>query len=460
MTIEKLRKVYKTALAKYRLDKSNKEAKKAWKAAKKAVRDAEEQAAKKRSLPDVEETSKKKLKVGPSIDELKEAKKKAKAAWKASDNDLKLKGKYKKALAALNEAKAQKKNAEEPKNEEPKTEEPEVDIAALKAAVKEARRAYRAEKSNNEAKKKFKKAKKALAVAETVAADKKKPEATPMVKKWKPTSINPPAKTLWVGNLNYKVDDDAVKEFFKDCGEITKIRWLTHADSGNFKGCGFLTFETQEEATKAFEKRDEEFMGQKINTEYAKPLNQRGPKEKAPPSKRLFLGNVSYYADDDKLREHFKECGNIKNITWCTDKDTDEFKGFGFCTFWDQESADKAKALSGQDFCGCPLVIDYTFPRNVNNNLKRPIQRPAGCTSVFVAGIPDNINDDKIKTFFSDVGTISEINWLKNFTTGKFRGAGWLTFSDPAVLDYAVKKNGMQFEGKNIRVDYAKPRRR
>merc|ERR1712087_393130 len=219
---------------------------------------------KKRSLPDVVEGSpKKKSKVGPSIKELRTAMKEARAAWKASDNDKELKAKFKKAKAALMEAKDKKENTEEPEVEEPKVEEPKVDIAALKAAIKEARTAYKADKTNKKAKKKLKEAKAALAAAESAAAesnadDEKESEATPMettkekvevdflagfkAKKPVRTSEKPPSKVCWVGNLSFDVDDDAIKEFLKDCGTIENIHWLTHRDTGKFKGCGFLTF--------------------------------------------------------------------------------------------------------------------------------------------------------------------------------------------------------------------------
>ena len=31
-------------------------------------------------------------------------------------------------------------------------------------------------------------------------------------------------------------------DFFKDCGEISNIRWLTDRETGDFKGCGFVEF--------------------------------------------------------------------------------------------------------------------------------------------------------------------------------------------------------------------------
>jgi len=491
MTIEKLKKALKKARTKYRADKTDKEAKAAWKAAKKALSDAEAQAdqnettsnGKKRSLPDVDEGSpKKKSKVGPSIEELETAMKEAKAAWKASDSDKKLKAKFKKAKAALKEAKAQKENAEEPKVEEPK-----VDIAALKAAIKEARKVYKADKTNKEAKKKLKEAKAALAAAESAAAesnaDEKESEATPMettkekveddflagLKAKKPvrTSDKPPSKVCWVGNLSFDVNDDAIKEFLKDCGTIENIRWLNHRDTGKFKGCGYITFDSIESATKAFNKGGEEFMGREFRVDYDK--ERAPPREQAPPSLRLFLGNVSFDADDEKLKEHFKDCGEIQDIYWVTDRDSGDFRGFGFCTFYDQESADKAYAMSGKDFCGRAMRVDYTHPKPSRSGgggrgggKTRPLsEKPDGCTTVFVGGLPDDIDDAKITEFFSDAGAISQIRWLTDRDSGEFKGAGFIEFEDPAAsLDKAIAKNGCELNGRKVRVDYAKPRDR
>ena len=49
-------------------------------------------------------------------------------------------------------------------------------------------------------------------------------------------------RNLFLGNLPYSIDDDSLKAYFADCGELEKIRWLTHQNSGEFKGCGYVTF--------------------------------------------------------------------------------------------------------------------------------------------------------------------------------------------------------------------------
>ena len=37
---------------------------------------------------------------------------------------------------------------------------------------------------------------------------------------------------LFMGNVAYEIDDETICNFFKECGEIVGLRWLTHKDSG------------------------------------------------------------------------------------------------------------------------------------------------------------------------------------------------------------------------------------
>ncbi len=42
-------------------------------------------------------------------------------------------------------------------------------------------------------------------------------------------------KKLYAGNLSYNIDDDTMCEFFKSCGTIVGLRWLTHKGSEEFR---------------------------------------------------------------------------------------------------------------------------------------------------------------------------------------------------------------------------------
>jgi len=42
---------------------------------------------------------------------------------------------------------------------------------------------------------------------------------------------------LFIGNLSYEIDDDAITKFFAAVdAELKAVRWLHHRESGDFKG--------------------------------------------------------------------------------------------------------------------------------------------------------------------------------------------------------------------------------
>lgn len=75
-------------------------------------------------------------------------------------------------------------------------------------------------------------------------------------------------KKLYCGNLSYDIDDDTMCAFFQECGEVVGLRWLTHKDTGDFRGCGFIQFATSEAADKAMALNGKEIMGRPIRLDW------------------------------------------------------------------------------------------------------------------------------------------------------------------------------------------------
>ncbi len=53
---------------------------------------------------------------------------------------------------------------------------------------------------------------------------------------------------LYVGNLSWGVDDDVLRNFFENYGEVTDARVITDRESGRSRGFGFV--EMPEEAAR------------------------------------------------------------------------------------------------------------------------------------------------------------------------------------------------------------------
>jgi cold-inducible RNA-binding protein len=82
-------------------------------------------------------------------------------------------------------------------------------------------------------------------------------------------------------------------------------------------------------------------------------------------SKKLFVGSLSYNTDDRSLREAFTPHGEITEATVISDRDTGRSRGFGFVTFADAESAEKAvAALNQTELDGRTIKVDVAQARD------------------------------------------------------------------------------------------------
>jgi len=93
-------------------------------------------------------------------------------------------------------------------------------------------------------------------------------------KKFEKTPRDPNSNTIFIGNLSFQITEDAVKDFFKDCGEISQIRWVEV--EGKFKGNGFVEFVSTEAPDEAMKLDGEDLMGRAIRIDFTAARRDRG----------------------------------------------------------------------------------------------------------------------------------------------------------------------------------------
>lgn len=87
------------------------------------------------------------------------------------------------------------------------------------------------------------------------------------------------SKKLYVGNLDFSVDDGKLRELFSEFGEIEEATVIKDRFSGRSKGFGFVTFKEDANADKAVaEINDKEVEGRKLKVNEAKPMEDRPPR--------------------------------------------------------------------------------------------------------------------------------------------------------------------------------------
>ena len=179
--------------------------------------------------------------------------------------------------------------------------------------------------------------------------------------------------TLYVANLDSKVDDEILWELFTQCGPLASINMPRERVSQQHQGFAFVEFKTV---------KDSEYGMKCMNMVklYGKPLRiikaashaaqQTSASSTLPPAKQtagtesganLFLGNLSSETDERVLQETFGKFGVIAFCKIVRDSEG-QSKGHGFLSFSDFKSADTAMAaMNGQYLEGNAISVSYSL---------------------------------------------------------------------------------------------------
>lgn len=87
------------------------------------------------------------------------------------------------------------------------------------------------------------------------------------------------ATKLYVGGLPYSTQEDALREYFSQAGEVTSAVIIMDKMSGRSKGFGFVEMANDADAQKAISMfNDQEFEGRKLTVNEARPMEARPPR--------------------------------------------------------------------------------------------------------------------------------------------------------------------------------------
>ncbi len=80
--------------------------------------------------------------------------------------------------------------------------------------------------------------------------------------------------------------------------------------------------------------------------------------------KKLYIGNISFNATEDSLKELFLTIGEVESVKIITDAYTGQSRGFGFVEMAKEEDARKAmENLNGTSFMERTIIVNEARPQ-------------------------------------------------------------------------------------------------
>jgi nucleolin len=110
------------------------------------------------------------------------------------------------------------------------------------------------------------------------------------------------------------------------------------------------------------------FEGRNLVVQFHRQKDQNRPRtggptgfETNPPSKTLFIGNMSFEMSDKDLNDLFRDIRNVMDVRVAIDRRTGQPRGFAHADFIDVASATKAKEVLKQKVIyGRELRVDFS----------------------------------------------------------------------------------------------------
>ncbi|CAA7030849.1 unnamed protein product [Microthlaspi erraticum] len=177
----------------------------------------------------------------------------------------------------------------------------------------------------------------------------------------------PEEAKLFVGNLPYDVDSQALAMLFEQAGTVEISEVIYNRDTDQSRGFGFVTMSTVEEAEKAVEKLNRyEVNGRLLTVNRAAPRGSRPEREPRvyEAAFKIYVGNLPWDVDNARLQQVFSEHGKVVEARVLTDRETGRSRGFGFVTMSNEtEVNDAIAALDGQNLEGRAIRVNVAEER-------------------------------------------------------------------------------------------------
>ncbi|XP_057856481.1 polyadenylate-binding protein RBP47B' isoform X1 [Cryptomeria japonica] len=273
-----------------------------------------------------------------------------------------------------------------------------------------------------------------------------------------PQYSNDEIRTLWIGDLQYWVDENYMHGCFAHTGEVVSIKIIRNKLTGQPEGYGFVEFVSHAAAERILQTYNGTQMP---NTEQVFRMNWAsfGIGERRPevgPEHSIFVGDLAPDVTDYMLQETFRtHYTSVRGAKVVTDPSTGRSKGYGFVKFSDESERNRAMTEMNGMYCSIrPMRISAATPKKPVGfqqpySAKASYQTPtynappahgfqsendSNNTTIFVGGLDPNVSDEELRQIFGQFG---ELVYVK-IPQGK--GCGFVQFGNRASAEEALQR--------------------
>ncbi|XP_076048623.1 uncharacterized protein LOC143029683 isoform X2 [Oratosquilla oratoria] len=172
--------------------------------------------------------------------------------------------------------------------------------------------------------------------------------------------------------------------------------------------------------------------------------------------RKIFVGGIDYSTTDESLKKHFSQWGEVVDAVVMKDPSSSRSRGFGFVTFLSPDHVDAAQRARPHKVDGRLVETKRAVPRNdATNPMPSLNQTDATHTRIFIGGLPQDVKEDDLETYFTHFGRVTCINIMYDKTSGRHRGFAFIDFNDYDPVDKVLLTRNHSIKGRPIDVKKA-----
>ncbi|KAI3935236.1 hypothetical protein MKW98_018425 [Papaver atlanticum] len=270
-------------------------------------------------------------------------------------------------------------------------------------------------------------------------------------------------RTLWIGDLQYWVDENYLNTCFAHSGEVLSIKIIRNKLTGQPEGYGFVEFASHAAAERILHTLNGMQMPgveQTFRLNWASfGIGERRPE--AGPEHSIFVGDLAPDVTDYLLQETFRvQYPSVRGAKVVTDPNTGRSKGYGFVKFAEEMERNRAMTEMNGVYCSTrPMRISAATPKKTTGfqqpytaakayptpvplqqaystpSLQLPVaDNDLSNTTIFVGGLDPNISEEELRQIFLQFGELVSVK----VPPGK--GCGFIQFGTRASAEEALQR--------------------
>ncbi|KAG1052643.1 hypothetical protein G6F46_001373 [Rhizopus delemar] len=239
---------------------------------------------------------------------------------------------------------------------------------------------------------------------------------------------NNPASTIYIGNLDPRVNETMLHEIFATVGPVAGVKIITVRKYNQLGAVnyGFVEFFDPRVAEQAIQDMNgRKIFNYEIRANWAQPSSsvQQTIKEDTTHHFHIFVGDLAPEITNETLAQAFSVFGTMSEAHVMWDPMSGKSRGFGFVAFRDKADAEKAIATMNGEWLGSrPVRCNWATQKGQTampvpqpgQQLPYEIvvqQTPAYVTSIYVGNIPPHVSQNDLVQQFQRFGFVTEVKF-------------------------------------------------